>query len=264
MDLGIKGKRAIVLGSSKGLGYASARALAAEGVDVAISSSNLERAQEAAAKIARETGARAVGFLGDVSAPDNMNALYDGAKDALGGPIDILFNNHGGPAFGQAVDLDEQDLVDEFQKMVLSLIRMTSLVVPGMRAQKWGRIVTVGSTAIVQPITNYVLSNTLRGAIVNYMKTLAGEVIADGITVNIVSPSSVLTDRTLQGARVNAEKRGVTPDEILAEREAALPSGRFGKAEEFGALVAFLCSQYGGYCSGSNWRVDGGLVKSII
>jgi 3-oxoacyl-[acyl-carrier protein] reductase len=148
--------------------------------------------------------------------------------------------------------------------MVMSLIRITSLVLPDMKANKWGRIVTVGSTAIVQPIPNYVLSNTLRGAIVNYMKTLAGEVIAEGVTVNIVSPSSVLTDRTLQGAEVNAKKQGVTPQQILDKRQAGLPSGRFGTTKEFGGLVAFLCSQYGGYCSGSNWRIDGGLVKSIV
>ncbi|MBT3905875.1 MAG: SDR family oxidoreductase [Rhodospirillaceae bacterium] len=264
MDLGIKGKRAIVLGASKGVGYASALALAAEGVSVSVSGSNLERAQAAAKKITDETGSLAVGFEGDVTNSDNMNALYESSKEALGGPIDILFNNHGGPAFGLAEELDEQELISEFQNMVLSLIRMTSLVLPDMKTSKWGRIITVGSTAIVQPIPNYVLSNTLRGAIVNYMKTLAGEVIADGITVNIVSPSSVLTDRTRQGARVNAEKQGVTPEEILAKREAALPSGRFGTTEEFGGTVAFLCSQYGGYCSGSNWRLDGGLVKSIV
>jgi 3-oxoacyl-[acyl-carrier protein] reductase len=264
MDLGIKGKRAIVMGASKGVGYASALALAAEGVSVSVSGSNLERAQAAAKKITDETGTLAAGFAGDVTNSDNMNALYEASKDALGGPIDILFNNHGGPAFGLAEELDEQEMIDEFQNMVMSLIRITSLVLPDMKANKWGRIVTVGSTAIVQPIPNYVLSNTLRGAIVNYMKTLAGEVIAEGVTVNIVSPSSVLTDRTLQGAEVNAKKQGVTPQQILDKRQAGLPSGRFGTTEEFGGLVAFLCSQYGGYCSGSNWRIDGGLVKSIV
>ncbi|MBT3765237.1 MAG: SDR family oxidoreductase [Rhodospirillaceae bacterium] len=261
MDLGIKGKRAIILGASKGIGFASASALAAEGVDVVLSGSSMERAEAAAAKI---TDGKVVPMVGDVSNPDNMNTLYEDAKKALGGPIDILFNNHGGPAVGAALDLDEAELISEFNKMVVSIIRLTGLCVPDMIAQKWGRIIAVGSSGVVQPIPNMVLSNTLRASTVYYMKTLANEVIKDGVTVNIVSPTQVLTDRTRSSAAIKAEKAGISAEEFLANQEKGLPAKRFGDTKEFGGLVAFLCSQYGGYCSGSNWRVDGGMVKSIV
>ncbi|MBT7484840.1 MAG: SDR family NAD(P)-dependent oxidoreductase [Rhodospirillales bacterium] len=178
MDLGIKGKRAIILGASKGIGFASASALAAEGVDVVLSGSSMERAEAAAAKI---TDGKVVPMVGDVSNPDNMNTLYEDAKKALGGPIDILFNNHGGPAVGAALDLDEAELISEFNKMVVSIIRLTGLCVPDMIAQKWGRIIAVGSSGVVQPIPNMVLSNTLRASTVYYMKTLANEVIKEAL-----------------------------------------------------------------------------------
>jgi len=152
MGLGIKGKRAIILDASKGIGFASASALAAEGVDVVVSSSSMERAEEAAAKIAKETGGKAIPMVGDVSSPDNMNTLYEGSKAALGGSIDILLNNHGGPAVGPALELDEEVLISEFNKMVVSIIRLTSLCVPDMIAQKWGRIIAVGSSGVGHPV----------------------------------------------------------------------------------------------------------------
>lgn len=264
MDLGIKGKRAIVLGASKGLGYATAEALAAEGVDVALSSSSMERAVDAAKNIADATGGTVVPLIGDVSSPDNMNVLYDAAKDALGGSIDILFCNHGGPAVGPALELDEAELISQFNNMVVSVIRITTLCLPDMIEQKWGRIFTVGSSGVVQPIPNMVLSNTLRASTAYYMKTLANEVIKDGVTVNVVSPTQILTDRTRSSAATKAEKQGISAEEFLAKQEQGLPAQRFGDVKDFGALVAFLSSQYGGYCTGSNWRVDGGMVKSLI
>ncbi|MDH5749004.1 MAG: SDR family oxidoreductase [Rhodospirillales bacterium] len=264
MDLGIKNRRALILGASKGLGYASARALAGEGVAVALSSSDLGRARTAGEKIAGETGATAVPLLGDVSNPDNMNVLAREAQQALGGPIDILVNNHGGPPLGAAMDLQETDLIEQFNKMVVSLIRLTGLLVPDMIAQHWGRIITIGSQGNIQPLPNMALSNTLRSAMVGYTKTLANEVIKDNVTVNIVAPGAVLTDRTRSSAEFNAKKRGITPEEILAEREQKLIGGKYGKPEDFGAMVAFLCSQYAGYCTGGIWRFDGGNIKSIV
>ena len=264
MDLGITGKRALILGASKGLGFACAKALSSEGVDVVLSSSSLDRAQAAAASIADETGGKVLGLVGDVSVADNMNTLHAQAKEALGGPIDILLNNHGGPAIGPALELDEAELIDEFNKMVVSIIRLTDLCVKEMIAQKWGRIMTVGSAGLVQPNQNMVLSNTLRIATAYYMKSLATEVIKDGVTVNMVSPSQILTDRTRTGAVARAMRVGISPEEYIAKQEAALPAGHFGDVEDFGALVAFLSSRFGGYCTGSNWRVDGGLLKSMV
>ena len=263
MDLGIKGKRALVLGSSKGLGYATAHTLAGEGVDVAVSSSSLERATEAAGTIAADTGAKVVPLLGDVSNPDNMNTLAAEAEAALGG-IDILVNNHGGPPLGFAVDVRDADLVEQFDKMVRSVIRITSLALPGMIERKWGRIVTISSAGNREPLDNMVLSNTLRGAVVNYTKTLANEVAKDGVTVNIVAPGTILTDRSRGSAETNAKRLGITAEEVLADRVKGIPAGRFGDPKEFGAVAAFLCGQNSGYCTGSIWRVDGGRIKTIV
>ncbi len=263
MDLGIRGKRALMLASSSGLGYASAYALAKEGVDVCISSSNPDRASAAAARIADETGIKAVGLVGDLGDPANMDGLAQGAQAALGGPIDILFNNHGGPPLRTALEVGEAELTDHANKMLLSLIRMTQLIVPGMVERKWGRVFMVGAAAVAEPIPNNVLSNVFRGAMAYYCKTLAGEVIRDGVTVNIVSPTAVLTDRTLYTAATFASKKGITRDEELELRESRLTAGRFGKPEEYGAMVAFLAGQNAAYSTGANWRVDGGGAKGI-
>ncbi|MBI4182657.1 MAG: SDR family oxidoreductase [Proteobacteria bacterium] len=263
MDLGLRGKRALVLGASKGLGHGIARALAAEGAEVVISARRLESLDPVAKAMAVETGARVVALEGDVSDPDNMNRLYDGAVKALGG-VDVLVNNHGGPPLGLAVDLAEGDLKTWFTNMVVSMIRMTGLAFPPMRARKWGRILTVGSSGMIQPLPNMVLSNTLRSAVVGYMKTLADEVAPDGVTVNIIVPGSIYTDRTRQSTVVNAKRLGISEEEMIKRRVAAIPVGRFGRTEEFGAMAAFLCSEAAAYMTGSMWRVDGGLVRSII
>ena len=263
MDLGIKGKRALVLGASKGLGYAIAHALAGEGVDLVVSSPILEQSGAAAKTIAEETGAKAVPLLGDVSNPDNMNVLADEAKAALGG-VDILVNNHGSPPHGFAMELKEEDLIDQFNKMVVSIIRLTSLLVPAMVERKWGRVVTIGSSGNVEPLTNMVLSNTLRGAIVNFTKTLANEVAKDNVTVNIIAPGTILTDPTRSSNEADAKRLGISVEEIVKQRVAMIPAGRFGEPEEIGAMAAFLCSKTASYCTGSIWRVDGGRIKSIV
>lgn len=263
MDLGIKGKRAVVLGASKGLGYACAEALAAEGVQVVAASSSMERCEEAAAKIAKATGAKVVPALGDVSDPDNMNRLYDAAVDALGG-VDILINNHGGPARGLAKELKEADLKSQFTSMVVSPIRLTSLCFPGMVERKWGRILTIGSSGNVQPLPNMVLSNTLRMAMVGYTKTLASELAADNVTVNVIAPGSVLTDRSREGTESTAKRQGISFDEALKQRAASIPAGRMGDPAEFGALAAFLCGDKASYMTGSVWRVDGGAIRNIL
>jgi 3-oxoacyl-[acyl-carrier protein] reductase len=263
MDLGIEGKRALVLGASKGLGYAVAHALAAEGVVVAVSSSSIGRAEEAAGTIGKETGTKTMAVVGDVSNPDNMNALAEKVTAGLGG-VDILVNNHGGPPLGFATEMKEADLVDQFNKMVVSITRITGLLVPAMVAQKWGRVLTIGSSGNVEPLPNMVLSNTLRAAIVSYMKTLANEVAKDGVTVNMVSPGTILTDRSRSSTEANAKRRGISYDDVMAERVKTIPAGRLGDPKEFGAVAAFLASMQASYCTGSIWRVDGGKIKSIL
>ncbi len=251
------------MGASKGLGYAVAHALASEGVDLVVSSSNLERAGAAAQTIAEETGAKAVALAGDVSNPDNMNVLAAEAKAALGG-VDILVNNHGGPPVGLATELKEEDLIDQFNKMVVSIIRLTGLLVPAMVERKWGRVLTIGSSGNVEPLPNMVLSNTLRGAIVYYTKTLANEVAKDNVTVNIIAPGTILTDRTRLTNEANAKRLGISVEEVMQQRVALIPAGRLGDPRELGAVAVFLCGQLSGYCTGSIWRVDGGRIKSIV
>lgn len=263
MDFGIKGKRALLLAASGGLGKASALALAREGVAVAVSSSNLERAQAAAADIVAETGGTAVGLLGDLSNPANMQALVAEATEALGGEIDILLLNHGGPKMQSALEVSQEIMSTQVNMMVLSQIAVAQAVVPGMVERGWGRVMMVGASVVSQPIPNNVLSNMFRNALAQYCKTLANEVVKSGVTVNVVSPMAVLTERTRDMAAQNAAKKGVTAAEELAAREANLPSGRFGKPEEYGALVAFLASDHAAYSTGSNWRVDGGNVKPL-
>ncbi|MEK9645286.1 MAG: SDR family oxidoreductase [Alphaproteobacteria bacterium] len=263
MDFGLNGKRALMLASSGGLGYASARALAGEGVAVCVSGSDGQRAQDAAARIASETGGSAIGLAGDMSDPANMVALARAAEEALGGPPDILFVNHGGPPLRTALEVTQAEFETHANRMLHSPVRMVQAVVPGMQARGWGRVIMVGAAGIVEPIPNNVLSNTLRTSLAYYMKTLAGEVVKDGVTVNIVSPVAVLTDRTRYTAGALGAKKGRTADEELADRESKLPGGRFGSTEEFATTVCFIASGLAGYSTGSNWRVDGGSAKGL-
>ncbi len=263
MDLGLTGKRALLLASSSGLGYAAAAALAREGVAVCVSSSDAARAGEAAARIAAETNGIAVGLAGDLSDPANMEPLAHAAEQALGGPPDILFVNHGGPPLRTALEVTRDEFETNANRMFYSPVRLTQIVVPDMQARGWGRVIMVGAAGIVEPIPNNVLSNTLRTSLAYYMKTLAGEVVKDGVTVNVVSPVAVLTDRTRYTAAALGEKKGRTADEELADRESRLPGGRFGSTEEFAATVCFVASGMAGYSTGSNWRVDGGSASGL-
>jgi 3-oxoacyl-[acyl-carrier protein] reductase len=263
MDLGIKGRRALLLASTRGLGFASALALAREGVFVCVSGSNGERAEEAAAKIRKESGGAAMGLPGDLSKPANMETLVADAAEGLGGGIDILLLNHGGPQLRSALEVTQDELVALSSIMMKSMIRAAQLVVPGMGDREWGRVVLVGAPSVGEPIPHNVLSNLYRGGMANYCKTLAAEVIGKGVTVNIVSPSAVLTERTQSTAEQRGALRGVSAEEELATRESALPAGRFGKPEEYGATVAFICSDLAGYTTGTNIRVDGGAAKGF-
>ena len=177
MDFGISGKRALLLAASGGLGKASALALSREGVSVAISSSNLERAQAAAAEITAETGNLAVGLLGDLANPANMATLVAEAQAALGGDIDILLLNHGGPPMQSALEVSQEVMVAQVNMMVLSQVAVAQALVPGMVERGWGRVFMVGASAVSQPIPNNVLSNMFRNALAQYSKTQENEVV---------------------------------------------------------------------------------------
>lgn len=263
MDLGLRGKRALLLAASGGLGFASALALAQEGAHVCVSGSDIGRAEDAARRIADETGAPATGLSGDLTDPANMDVLLGEAESALGGPVDILFANHGGPPLRTALEVSQAELSDYANTMMLSPVRMIQHVVPGMVARKWGRIIMVGATAVREPATNNVLSNMYRTGLAHYCKTLAGEIVRDGVTVNVVSPVGVLTERTRGTAAALGAKKGLTEREELARRERESVAGRFGAPEDFGALVAFLAGGNAGYMTGANWRMDGGSSRGL-
>jgi 3-oxoacyl-[acyl-carrier protein] reductase len=251
MDLGIEGRVALVMGASKGLGRASAAMLAREGATVAIVSRSLEHLEEAAAEI----GPGATPFVADASDPERLATLPDEVAAALG-PVDILVANTGGPPFGGALAHDTDEWEQAYRSLVLSLRVLAGAVVPGMRERGWGRIVNVGSNTTREPNPFLNLSNAHRMAAVGFLKTLAGEVAGDGITVNTVATGRFATERladaggSLEGAEAGAR------DEV--------PAGRLGTPEEYGDLVAFLCSERAAYVTGTVIPIDGGLLRSAF
>jgi 3-oxoacyl-[acyl-carrier protein] reductase len=257
MDLKLAGKTALVLGGSKGLGRGVADALAGEGVAVAVVSRGKEAVDKATAEI-KASGGRAIGLVGDTSNWASIEAVAKSARQELG-PIDILLNNTGGPpptrVIGTAPDLWEA----QFQSMVLVFFKLTEILLPEMRERKWGRIINVASESVVQPIPQIAISNTLRGAVIGWAKTLAGEVARDGVTVNTLLPGAFATDRVLGVQRA----QGVTQEQAMERIARNIPVGRMGTAAEFGAMAAFIASPLAGYITGSMIRLDGGSIRSI-
>lgn len=261
MDLGLRGKRALVMGASKGLGRSIAEALAAEGAALVVSGRDQGRLDEASRELVAKGAASCVGIVADVADLSQMDALAEGAARAMGGGVDILVQNHGGPPPGPALEATEEALRTWFERIVLAPVRVTNRLLPGMRERKFGRIVNVGSTGMLQPLPNMVLSNTLRASVMGWMKTLSAEVAHEGVTVNIVAPGAIRTDRSLETAEGLARRQGKTVEEVIAERSKTIPAGRYGTPAEYGPLVAFLCSEQAAYITGSVLRVDGGMVR---
>jgi 3-oxoacyl-[acyl-carrier protein] reductase len=262
MDLGLKGKRALVMGASKGLGRAVADSLAAEGVSLVISGRDQATLDKVAAELKAAGAPAAHGVPADIAKAADVDRLGDEAVRLLGG-VDILLLNHGGPPPGTALEITEQQLADWFPSIVLHPIRLAMKLLPAMRAQGYGRIMTVGSTGMVMPIPNLAISNILRAAIVGWNKSLAGEVAIDGVTCNILAPGAILTDRQLETQGNLAKKRGITTEQQIKERATQIPAGRLGTKEEFGPMAAFLCSPHGAYITGNILRIDGGIVRSF-
>jgi 3-oxoacyl-[acyl-carrier protein] reductase len=263
MDLGLKGRRALVMGASKGLGRSIADALAAEGATLAISGRDQASLDKAAGELRAAGAAAATGLVADVAQGEQMDRLADAAVKAMGG-VDILVLNHGGPPPCIASEITDASLHIWFEQIVASPIRIANRLIPAMRAQGWGRVIVVGSTGMQHPIPNLALSNTLRAAIWGWLKTYAGEAAKDGVTMNVLAPGSIMTDRIVQNATSRAAKAGTTPEAEMARMSDEIPAGRIGTTEDFGPMGAFLASDRAAYITGSMIRVDGGRVRSML
>lgn len=253
MDLGISGKRALVLGASQGLGKAVALGLAAEGA-------HLTAAARRTDAIAAWAPTNVTPWRLDLSDSESVAALKAHISQT---GYDIIINNSGGPAPGGVRSQSENSWLLAFQTMATSLFGLTEAALPAMEQKGFGRVVTLGSSGIEQPIPGLALSNGVRMAIAGWSKTLSAEVAPLGITVNMVIPGRIATDRVASLDRAKAEKTGQSVEDVAAASRADIPLGRYGKPEEFASAVVFLCSEQAAYITGTILRVDGGLIKSL-
>lgn len=258
MDLGIDGKRALVLGGTKGLGRATAKALANESAIVGITG----RDAAAAERQAQALGPEARGFGLDLSRPDQIDSFVRKVVDSLGAP-DILVFNGGGPPPSPAIPVDPDIWRKQFEAMFVGLTRIADYYLPGMLERGWGRIIIVSSTSIREPLAGLTASNALRAAVAGWAKTLAGEVAERGVTVNVVMPGSMATDRLVSLDAREAQRRGISIEEVSARNQAEIPARRYGRPEEFGSVIAFLASEQASYVTGVSIPVDGGALRSL-
>jgi 3-oxoacyl-[acyl-carrier protein] reductase len=257
MDLGVADRVALVLGSTAGLGSAVASLLAHEGALVAFTGRRVRKAEELA-----EPYPGSAGFGVDLADRGSVSRLVEAVVGRFGA-VDILVLNSGGPPPLSAAALSADALSQAFEMMVARQIDLVDLILPAMRAGGWGRIVAIGSTSIQSPLPDMVLSNTARSALASYLKTLAAEVAPEGVTVNMVLPGRIATDRILELDDHTAKRRGLDIQDVSAAVQATIPAGRYGSPEEFASLVAFLCSDRASYITGEQIRCDGGLVRSF-
>jgi 3-oxoacyl-[acyl-carrier protein] reductase len=263
MDLGLSGKRAMVAGASRGLGYAVARALAYEGARVSIASSDETAIREAAARIATETSAEILAQRCDVSSGADITRWADATRQRFG-DVDMLFTNSGGPPAGPAVSFDDAAWQAASELLVFSVIRMVRAAVPMMIRSGGGAILVSTSSSVKEPIPNLGLSTVMRASVSALAKTLALELASENIRVNQIIPGRIDTDRVRHLDAVNAKKAGVSPEEQRARSIAAIPMGRYGAADEYGRAAAFLLSDAARYVTGATLQVDGGLIRSVL
>jgi 3-oxoacyl-[acyl-carrier protein] reductase len=262
MDFGLKGRAALVGGASGGLGRASAERLAAEGCRLALWSRGGDALERAAADIRRNHSVEVVTVSGDAADPDTAVKVAEAAGKALG-EIDIVVLNAGGPPAASATATDPAEWRRSFQLLAITPIQLTTLLLPGMRARKWGRVVSILSSAIRQPILELPYSNACRSALASWLKTISIEVVADGVTVNGVLPGRLDTERVASLDKLRADGMGVTMAQVRTESEKQIPAGRYGNPDELGAYVAWLCSEPAGYQTGTFVSIDGGMLRAI-
>ena len=263
MDLGLTGRVAIIGGGSKGLGRACADSLAAEGAKLAICSRNVEELEAAASEIRAATGTEVLAVPADLSKLEDIQRLIQSAVDRFG-RLDIVVANSGGPPSGRAADTDEETWSRSIDMALSFFIRMGREATPHMRQQKWGRVVNILASTVYQPIDNLATSGVTRMGAVAYAKSLADEVGRDNVLVNNVAPGFLMTERMRHLFETRSEETGQDINTVLEAGSSRIPVGRFGRPEELGDFVAFLCSDKNTYVTGTTILVDGGVVRSVM
>jgi 3-oxoacyl-[acyl-carrier protein] reductase len=263
MDLGLRGKVAVVAAASRGLGRAVAEELAAEGCPLVMCARGEETLSAAVDAISSGTGAQVVGIAADISRAEEVNRVVSAALDRFG-RVDILVTNAGGPPSGKFESLGAGQWDDAVQLTLLSTVNFCRAVLPGMRRQRWGRIINITSITVKQPVDGLMLSNSLRAGVTGFARTLANEVAAEGITVNNVLPGYTRTQRVEDLARATSEREGMSIAEAVARWESEIPMRRLGEPREFAAVVAFLASERASYITGTSIQVDGGWIKGLL
>ena len=263
MDLGLKGKCAIVCAASKGLGRASALALAREGASIVMCARRADALEQAAREIGAETGATVLAVPADVGVQADADRLIRTAADSLGG-IDVLVTNTGGPPSGPFEGIRDADWYAAIESLLMSVVRLSRGVIPHMRARGGGRIIHITSISVKQPVQGLVLSNALRAAVTGLSKTLSNELASDRILVNCVAPGYTATDRVVELTAAAAQREGIAPEIVQKRTEEKIPMRRMGTPDEFGAAVAFLASDRASYLTGVTLQVDGGYIAGLL
>jgi len=260
VDLGIKGRRAIVCASSKGLGRACAVALANEGVHVTLTARGAEALKKTADEIRQKNPAVTVTeVVGDITTQAGREAVLKACPDP-----DILVNNAGGPPPGDFRNWTRDDWIKALDANMLTPIELIKATVDGMMSRKFGRIVNITSAAVKAPIEVLGLSNGARSGLTGFVAGIARKTVINNVTINALLPGSFVTDRLRSTAKAEAEQRGITPDQLLAERSKLNPAGRFGDPDEFGYACAFLCGYKAGFITGQNILLDGGAFPGTL
>jgi 3-oxoacyl-[acyl-carrier protein] reductase len=263
MDLGLKGKTALVAAASKGLGRAVADELAREGANLVICARTVRPLEKARQAIFDETGVEVVAVPADLSEPADIERLIAAAKAEFG-RVDILVTNTGGPPSGPFESHSREAWSEAVRQNLYSVLNLTREVLPAMREADWGRIINITSVAVKQPVDGLILSNAVRAAVTGFAKTLANEEAHFGITVNNVMPGYTKTERLEELAAQAADRSGLLPEEAYAAWEGQIPMGRIGTPAEFAAMVTFLASERASYITGVSIPVDGGAIRSLL
>ncbi len=263
MELGLKGKVAVITAASKGLGKAVAESLAREGVNLAICSRSKERIENTAQEIKDKFNTEVLPFQCNVTSIDDIKNFEKNVISKYG-TIHILFTNAGGPPSGKALDFSPDEYEKAIQLNLMSTIKLIYTFLPYMKKQKWGRIIASTSISVKQPIPTIALSNVSRVGVVAFIKTLINEISELNITANVVAPGYIMTERVIELLKDREKREGKNFDILLKELSKNIPTKRIGKPEEFGDLVAFLSSDKAGYINGETILIDGGMYRGLF